>query len=356
LLLFDPIVGHYNLSLMSDALACSFSLVFCAAFSDLATRRISPWASGSVLLVSFNLAAGLRVEKKWILLATALVCALAWWRSRWGTTPCEPATPGRRQRLALALLLVGISVAGSSALHRHFYQPSNWMPLLESSVHARIAVGHLGEVYEALPERTRSRISREDADYYDAHVNNPPRLMQRITAGDAAVRRQMTLDIARAVLPRLWPEILFDIGRDALEDLVPTIAFNFRIGVWKLWGPKVFQTWYFSNFAVWDYQRLVMHHPRLSDAYLLTAVVVFLAALPLASIRFLSWFRESSRDELRADVSSRLPALTLWMLNAAAFAATVNSVNVRYAIIAQVVVLAGIYDAALSRLWQTPRR
>ena len=67
---------------MTDGLALAGSMVFCAALTDLCWRRTSRPLAVTLLVVSFLVTAGLRAEKRWVLLATVLGVLLAWWLLR----------------------------------------------------------------------------------------------------------------------------------------------------------------------------------------------------------------------------------------------------------------------------------
>ncbi len=348
LLLFDPLISHFNLALMTDGLTFSACLVFCGALIALADRRFSPWVAGAALGAGFLLAAGLRVEKKWILLATFLLTSLLWaWARRRTVFP-----EGLKQRMAAAAALLCCSLALIVAVHKTVYKrDADWWPLLDTGAHFRLVFPYLSDVYDDLPERTKARLSVDDARRYDSHLNEARRVINRVTGLDDRLRREVTVDILKTVLPRRWGTILLDTARDALENTWGTFAFYVRVTAWHLGGNAAIRRWFFSDGCVWDYQRMASHHPRLTRAYLVLAAFVLLLALPLALRRL---FAESRQRRLNAAILAPwVPCAALWIVNAFFFAAVQNIVNIRYLILSHAFLLVLVYRPAIQAVLET---
>jgi hypothetical protein len=227
------------------------------------------------------------------------------------------------------------------------------MPLVESALHLRVVFPHLAAVYDHLPARTRALLSPKDAEYYDQHVNRPPRLVHRITRGDPGKRRELTMDLVQTVAPRLWHRIALDFARDTVENFLATPSFYTRVGVWHLWGDPAIERWFFLDADVYGYQRLVYHHPRLSKLYVGAFVLLFAACLPIAWRRGRVFFREENRAEAAHALTLWAPALVFSFLNAVSFAAYINFNNVRYSILAHAAILILVYRPAVD--WITAR-
>jgi hypothetical protein len=344
-LLLDPLVNHFNFSLMSDGLAFSASLAFCAALADLAFRRTPPWTASAVLLLSYLVASGLRVEKRWTLLAT-LVGSLVVWRLLRRTAGLRlPA--GRLRWLSVALGSVCLGLILVVAVQKSVLAPSFRMPILQTALHFRLVFPHLSDVYEELPQRAKRLITPRDASLYDEHVNNPPKIMYRVTRGDKTVLRYLTTDLVQTVFPEKWPLIVLDFIRDSLENLLGTASFYVRVIVSHVWPGETTKRWFFLDAAVWDYERLVFHHPRLSVFYIASSLVLLALAAPIALSRTYRYLVGASRSDKLALVAVWTPALLFWVLNAVSFAAYINITNVRYVIFSHSILLAWIYAAAL---------
>jgi hypothetical protein len=343
LLLFDPLVAHFNLSIMTDGLALSGSVLFCAALVDIARRRSPLWVSGFLLLVSTFATAGLRVEKRWILLGTALL-AVAWWSwLAWRSRAPAPVSLGRR---ALIVLIVLTSLGTITGLQRSVEKNYGRWPLHISLLHQRIVFPHLRSVRKELPERSRVLLKFKDARDADSELNESRRVVRRITRSPR-VRDQFILDAAAIAWRKHKGEILLDIVADGVENVFATPSYYLRLLVWATAGDEAFEHGSASGGTRWTYQNLAHHHPRLSLAHTLLAAFLFLATLALA-IRALvrrrregvAWLGESPSTLL-------LPPLLFCLLNAAAFAVTQDLVHVRYAMIAHLMGLFLLYRLAL---------
>ena len=356
LVVFDPLINHFNLSLVTDSLTFSASLAFCAALADLAFRRTRPWAAGAMLFATFMLASGLRVEKRWILLMTFAATILFWTLLK--RRAHVPLSPGWSRRSAAALALIGFGLILTIGIHRAVYQKSAGTsleagirslhgPLLDTVVHYRLIFPHLSGVYDDLPERAKALISREAASFYDKNANNPSEVMFLVAGGDDRKRRELTHDLVKTVVPRRWNLIALDIARDVAENLLSTASFYLRIAVWRIWGDEAIQSWFPSDAAVWDYQRLTFHHPRMSTVYIFIFVVILAFSTSIALRQAYFYFRRESRGETARKIAIWIPVLVLWVLNAFSFAVFLNITNVRYMILSHALILVLIYNATI---------
>ena len=340
LLFFDPLLNHYNLALMTDGLAFAACLVFCGTLTALVERRPSPWPAGVVLVGAFLLAAGLRVEKKWVLLATFALVFLLWLAA--GRRAPFPA--GWQRRVGLAgLFLVG-ALAWIVLIHGGVATKKDALSSYEAFAHFRIGLPYLSEVYEELPERTRAQLSRQDAVEYDSHVNGVRRVVQRVAGSEALTREEFTADVLATVLPRHGVRILFDVVRDALENTFSTVSLYARVAAWHLGGDGAIDRWFYSDGTIWNYQRMAFHHPRWTAASVGLAGLLLLLALPAA------FHRLRTEQPSTQVVLLWAPCLVFSAVNGVFFAAAFNYVNVRYALVAHGLCLLLVFRPAVRTL------
>ena len=345
----DPLISHYNLSLMTDGLGLALSVLFCAAFADLVRRNRAPWAAGFVLFLAFVSLAGLRVEKKWIMLGTILtVSVLLSFGCRRNLLECPP---NLLRRFAVALALGGAGLVGVNAVHNMTYAESTRWPPGETIAHLRLIFPHLTEVYDQLPEHARALISREDAKYYDGHLNNARKLIDRITADDVELRHELTRELAEVVVGLKWPIIGLDIARDTAENLAATFSFAGRLAIWKA-SPEVFKRWFYSDGTRWIYQRFIFHVPRWSHLHLYFSGALLACATGVALSALYRSLRRGAWQLRSESVAAWGPAVIFCLLNALAFAATQDLVQIRYALISHALVLCLVYNALIR--WLLP--
>lgn len=345
----DPLVAHYNLALMTDALATTGALVFCAALYGLVTakaeEKVRTVVHALLLVIGTFLACGVRVEK-WLIFVATTAATVATWAlaKRFG---------GRR--LAVAALLVLTAVALSRGLQRKYQTVSDdWWTVGESAVHFRLIYPNLRRIYDQLPDGVRARLSREDAAEYDQTINNIRGVVNRITKGDAEIRHRLTEQMARTAVRQLWPSLMADIGHDFVTNLLATYTFWAQLAVRELWrneavrelpGAVVVRRWLPSSTAYWNFTRLTMHHRRWIQVHMYLSWFLIGTATLLSVVTALRWVRRRPRTVSWSALLPWTPALWLWFFNAAAFAASVNISNVRYMIFSHVMILVLILAA-----------
>ncbi|MDA8016293.1 MAG: hypothetical protein MPN21_02495 [Thermoanaerobaculia bacterium] len=328
LLLFDPMINHFHMAFMTDGLTLAACLAFLAALAAIAERKGSMPLAYCILVASYLLAGGLRVEKKWLLLGTFALTSALWaspkWRSRF------PDRLARRLGLAAVLLVVGLAsvVVAQDRSHTRNRGLSSY----ETFVHLRIGFPHLSEIYEDLPERSKARLSREYAELYDTQVNDTRKAVLRATQRDEGARRELAEDVLRTVLPEKWGSILVDSARDASENILSTGSLYLRLATWYLGGYKALDRWFFSDGSVWNYQRMAFHHPLITGVYVGLGGALLLLAAPLA-------WRYARQRKPGPSAALWTPCIVFILLNALFFAAIFNYVNFRYSLVAHVAFL-----------------
>ncbi|MCL4683132.1 hypothetical protein KJ059_00095 [Myxococcota bacterium] len=344
LLLFDPLVAHFSLAVMPDSLALSASLLFLVGVIHLARMRTWPHqlAAASVALVSFLVAAGVRPEKRIVLIAVLFLTGLVWFacRHRRGVLP----EPRAWRRAGVLFVCVGIAaLAISSGTPAERSGTSRW-DLSTTILHQRVIWPHLTKVYDELPASVQERIPRHLARFYDERIHNPWHVFNETLRADEQERRALTRAIVPVVLAELWPELLLDVAGDMIENVFATPSYYARLAVWMAQGePRSAFEQTFEATPL-TYFMFAWHHPLLSRVYTGAGAAVTAMALALA----LGGMRRR-----------RLPAESWWAIvavpvglflvtNAGAFAASANLVHIRYALAAHVVGLLWVYRGALA--------
>jgi hypothetical protein len=348
LLFFDPLVAHFNLSVMTDGLALAASLAFVAALTDAVVNQRHPRLGLVVLATSSFLLVGLRPEKRYVVLATVLTAAIVchFW-----------ARPQMRRASWLACGVALAAIVASLGVQSYFEKPSRRPSVWTTIVHQRIAYPHLGELYPLLPEQWKSRLTGEMVSRYDSHVNRARTVVNQMVAGDDELRDLFTQDLARLALRHKGLAITLDIGKDSLENFLATASFYGRLAFRRLAGEGEFEARFQADGSHWTYTRLAAHSPLLSCLYvgLAAANLVAIVALIIASRQRFS-IRRGERASVvatpnaavwQATLSRWLPVIAFSAFNGIAFAATADLVHIRYVLIAHVAFLTAIYSHAI---------
>ncbi len=346
LLLFaDPLLAHYQLALLTDGPALSFSLVFCAALASYVLGRGSRRVSGTLLFLSALLAPSLRVEKVWVLAGTvlgALACWLFLARKR--------SADSRRVPRSRALQAAGIALAGvvvNLAVHRSF-RGEDPLPVGEFLLLHRVNYPNVSAVYDQLPEDIRSRLSWNQARFHDSGIVQARTVIDRVTGGDPALRRSLVEGIAGVVLRERWPWILLDVFRDAAENFAAPLSFYGRLGFFAWVGPEEHvRLARRDHWTRWTYKQISLYHPLATPLLLCASGLVSLLCALLALTQLRS---RATAGPARSEPSAWLAWLPIGLFalaNAFAFALASDLVMARYAIFAHAAWLALAYRGAL---------
>ncbi len=362
LLLFDPLLAHFALSVMPDSLALSGCLAFAATLAELVRDRARPRvvpALGFAGLAGFLLAAGVRVEKSWVLLLTLLVTMLLWFLLARGFVFVSGA---RLRARAAGMLAVGLLGFGSIQwLHSSMYQAppeteafrfSHW-PSLTTVLHQRIIFPNLTRVYEQLSPASRVLLTREDARAYDRKIHNTWEVTDRVTRKDPEIRDRLTRDLASTAFRSRWPSLALDVASDTAENLLAPLSFYLRLASWSIRGADE-NAWEERFEATpWTYHVLAFHHPRISLVYLALSSFLFLFGCFLALLHARASFRAGSWKPTRQTALSLVPVIMLCAVNALAFSTSANLVHPRYTLFAHTAGSLLVYRAALAWVFLT---
>jgi hypothetical protein len=340
LLFVDPVVGHYNLAIMTDGLTLSACLVFCAAFVALARGNKS---AAAVLLPAHMIAAGLRVEKNVLLLGTALVGVAAyalWMRGRTASRP--------RRHLMMPVMLVCIGFVASLLIRQVAVNVEPKWGASTYILHGRIVFPNLEAVYDDLPIQLQSKLTRDAARRADHGVVAGRKLLSKVAGPDPEAYERLIRDLARIVWrERKWP-LMADVVADAAGNLVPPLVFYTRLTVGTLAGGDSRRGVYRRTLRL--YERLAEGHPRLSRLHVGLAGLLFVwagvLALPQAAlaVRKRSW-QPAADGKLAGGVLAGF-----CVLNAIAFALVADLWLPRYTLFAHVLCVLLVLRGAIRRL------
>jgi hypothetical protein len=242
LLLLDPLLAHFSLSLMQDSLALSGCLVFSAALAKLTCDGARRWAAAALLFAGFVLAAGVRIEKSWALLATALATLPAWFLIARGFPSANPPRLRASAGVVLAAVLLGFAAAQSiqASMYREppptaAFRFSHW-PKLTTVLHQRIVFPNLTSVYEELSPESRAVLTRRDAQSYDRRIHHTWSVTDRVTRGDPEARGRLTRDLASTAFRNRWAAITADVASDTAENVFAPLSFYARLIEWSMGG------------------------------------------------------------------------------------------------------------------------
>jgi hypothetical protein len=270
LVVTNPLVGHFSLSIMSDSLASSFTVATVGAIAHL-VRSVdktsdairSPWLP--IAALSLFLMAVSRVDKLYLGIMLAIM-VIIYMRICLGRLPrLQPVIVGAPLIVAL---MAAIAV-------NHFTQvPNADRPALNLSNMAfnRVVWPRLSLVYPYLPSDAKSLISPGDAKWFDEHNNHVYLYLDKVLPGRPEKQRiinEVTITTLRHFPGQVIGKTVFDIAKYA----APNVAFPLEL-ISIL--PE-------STATDWTYSRMSQMHPSMTVLWLIVSNTAFyLMQLPFA--------------------------------------------------------------------------
>lgn len=347
----DAVVVHFGLAIMADALALSASLAYCGALVDLVTRRLTPWIAGPVLVLSQLTASALRVEKGPVILAVAFLSTAAFfWLARRDKAPA-----GLARRATWALMISTVTFGGYLGIENHLRDAPPVPILIETILHQRVIYPHLTDIRDALPERTRDRISTFYARRFDEHIGNARRVMDDVAGTDRELRSEITSDMVGTVLTHRWLPLTADTAKDLVENVFATPSFYVRLAALMSLRSGENSRKLRGDGNKWIWSRMIGHHPRWVASHVIVSGLLFVVGLAAAATQWRADRREPPGGSSAETWIRATPSIAFCGVNAAVFALSQDLVQIRYTLFAHVAALALVYHTTL-RWLQSIRR
>ena len=306
----QPLVAHFDLSVLSDSLAASFAIAACAALIRIAALSDTRRRTIALALLATVAAEWIREEKVAvvaIVVAAALIGALARHRDR-------------RVLATLGAVLVLPATAVSLVNHQTQTADLGRPPVdAASRLFNRTVWPHMERILPLLSGEARSAVTMQQARSFDADYNRilpMDRYLRQRAGGTPGILDAMS----NAALRCCWRDIAADTGADLARYSVPTVAYAA--------GVLLPSTPWAAAGSSWTETRMAMAHPSLTRLYELWWV----AALVLVQLPLLLALLPRVRRREHAVWAVGI-AGALCLVNAALFALT-NSIpaNVRYSL------------------------
>jgi hypothetical protein len=346
LLLFDPLVSHLNLSILTDGLTLSACLAFLGAVTVL-LRGARSWSSGAILLAAHLAAAGLRSEKGLVLLVSSFLTVLLWWLRWRGATDGRPPAIGGR--VLSILVITTIAFLGSIVLQSSFLRDRGRWPVHTSILHQRVVFANLSGVYDRLPEDVRRQVSPEQAARIDEHIRYGRGVIKKITGGEPHAAASLVSELHRTVWSERWPAIVADVVKDSAENFLSTISFYVRLAAYAYGGEERFRSWFHSDGTRWTYTRMSLRYPGLTRCHVIASAAVLILIAAFATGGVVKTSRRGFRSLGPDALASIMPLGVFCLVNAVAFAIVADQVHIRYTVLAHVVWLVLFHRFALLR-------
>ncbi|MDR6926900.1 hypothetical protein [Pseudomonas sp. BE134] len=258
----NPLIAHFCMSVLTDSLAASFTVIFSAALIRACAKEATVkrfFINSLIAALTLTLLSTLRVDKLYLSIAVFLLALCALCLSRKNKSSIY--------KLLVGLLLLVVSVGSAIAIKNTTTVYNSQRPPLDFSSMAfnRVVWPRLTEVYPYLSDAVKSHITMADAELFDSHNNYVfPLLTRELAKADG----KKTIDAVTLATIKYFPlqvatNTLFDFTKYSLPNLqFPLEAYNIL--------PK-------SAGTSWTIERMEMLRPLTTKIYLIIGLIQFIA-------------------------------------------------------------------------------
>ena len=260
----DPLIAHFSLSLMSDSLASSLTIATIAslalALSGQGAQAGPRWKWLAIALLLLFFMAFSRVDKLYL---AAVICLCAVWAiyARRG----QAAFPARIAATVLGLLVVTVAAVVGVNKATQTYNVDRPPLDLSSLAFNRVVWPHMAETYPYLSRRVKAIVSKQEAEHFDQHNNNVYTLLAGLlksNPGNRAVINEITLTTLSRFPAQVAGKTVFDLAKYTL----PNVAFPLELA-------HVLPE---SVATDWTHTRMQQVVPAFTDVALWISQIVFL--------------------------------------------------------------------------------
>jgi hypothetical protein len=247
-----PLIAHYNMSVLSDSFALSFTLLFVGGIAAIFSNRGSIYADAAVVALGAFLVSITRPER----LVICLLFALTWLTIVIVKRHLVDGKHSLDRRVLVLLVAATIGLGGAQALNAwtQTAAPARVQPSLASNVFVRVTWPRMTKVYRYLPADIKKFVSYQDAVTIDSDPAGPKVVVAKILLHDEG--RQTTLNrIVLITLERFGPEVAWYVTADFIQNLG---------GPFTLAGDALIH----NTRTRWDVTRMSEAHPLLTRIYL----------------------------------------------------------------------------------------
>ncbi|MDN4548030.1 hypothetical protein [Pseudomonas sp. C32] len=332
----NPLIAHFCMSVLTDSLAASFTVIFSAALiracaKDATTKQA--FIHFSIASLTLTLMSSLRVDKLYLSIAVFVIALCALYLLRKDKLSIY--------RVLIGLLFLVISAGSAIAIKNATTVYNTQRPPLDFSSMAfnRVVWPRLTEVYPYLSDAVKSRITMADAELFDSHANYVyPLLTRELAKPDG----KKTIDTITQTTIKYFPfqvvaNTLFDFTKYSLPNLqFPLEEYNIL--------PK-------SVATSWTIERMEMLRPLTTKIYLVIGLIQFIS-IGLLVIWFFSTQVRAHRL-FKENSFLVLIVLSAVLTNSSLFALSAGmQAHIRYAIPTYTIIQILLMSAAMLAMYR----
>lgn len=258
----DPLITHFNLSVLSDSIALSFTIFFLGSILEVcAADKISP--AKIIAVFSFYILMSLsRPERVMLGLAFLIFTAVF---ELFKNRKIKSKEIVKKSVCLLITAAAAFAIISSVNGATQKATVNRNQPAIYKSAFELIVFPRLTKVYPYLPSSIKSVITYKDAVTNDASANNTNYTISKILDHDNGNPSKIN-EITKITLSRLYPEIIGTFVSNVCKNMLSPVCyvFNFKLN---------------DGIINWTQTRMSLKHPRLTSFYVFYSNVLFILLL-----------------------------------------------------------------------------
>lgn len=323
----NPLVTHFNLSVLTDSFALSFTVLFLGSVLRLYRSKSGSFLGLFTVLAFYTLMSLTRPERK--LLGFAVLIVAASFEMLKNRAFRDRADAGFKKFVCvLAAAAIGFILVGGINSATQTAAPTRNQPALYKSAFEFVVWPRLTKIYPSLPASIRRVITYHDAVNNDAAPINTNNTISKLLTHGHGSPSQIN-EITKITFLRYCPEIIGTFFLDVGKNMVSPFCYVFN---------------YFLNDGNinWTNTRMSMAHPFFTRIYVIYSKILFLLAAVAAVFGL---FRRHSIGFLQKSV---LEIIGIFMLIFSVFFTAVSDLgfHIRYAMPMYTVFIMIVYGLA----------
>ncbi|HGY9285869.1 TPA: hypothetical protein ACNTWS_002492 [Escherichia coli] len=281
----NPLIAHFCMSILTDSLTTSFTIIFISSLIRALSRDSTTKQTCFDFLIaalSLIMMSSLRIDKLYMSIFVFLfsICTLIFLAKN----------NVSRALMGLSFLLISASAAiaikHSTTAYNHNRPPLD----ISSMAFNRVVWPRMTEVYPFLDNTVKSQITIDDSKLFDSHNNYVYPLLTREL--EKPNGKKVIDNITLTTIKHFPTEVAYNVAFDFIKYSLPN--FQFPLEEYNILPQSVATSW--------TIERMEMHRPITTKAYLIVGLVNLLSITLIAAWSLLNnnikFFRKTAHSAL----------------------------------------------------------
>ncbi|NHN34305.1 hypothetical protein [Paenibacillus agricola] len=267
----NPLTAHFNLSVLTDSLALSFTLLFISFIVHLCNCNNDKILLNIILASLFFVLMSITRPERVVIGALFIGVLTLYELVRYIKN--KDKVIAQKTSLLLVVLIIGLVFTQiiNTNTQNHIVDSNRVQPSISRSLYERIVWPRLSGVYNELPDSIKQVISYEEAISHDQSVNNTNMVMKKLLDYDKGSWNSVHT-ITKIAFLKYYLQIILSVSYDSIKNIFTPLTFTFNKYMKDQW-------------IDWTMTRMSEFHPMLSNLYIKYFKILLIIMLSLILVK-----------------------------------------------------------------------